>query len=1040
MAVDRNAVIKEAQKLAGKGQFDKAIAEWRKLVKDTPHDANIFNTIGDLCLKKNSKTEAVDAYRRAADILAEDGFTSKAIALYKKVLNIDPNQVEVHLKLGDMHAEKGLTGNALENYKVVTEYYTKLNKKAEALSIYQKMADLNPANISFRVKLAGMYTKEGMTAEAVKAYLDAADQHIAKEAFQDARQLFEKVLAADPENKAVYHKAGIVYFKEGKFDEARKSLKRAFEANPDNDELRDLYLEVLDKAGRSGDAEDVYRKLLSLDPSRADLHEKLYHISIAKKDYDKALVEAMFLAEQKIEAMDFAGAAEVLRGLIIVTHDPLQAAAALGDLFGKHGRARDGANELLTAAGALIERGSTDDAREVLNRALILSPGFSEAIEKLEGLGRGAAKAPTAAPKAPAARQAAPAEQELGSPVEELGAPLDELTVPTLEVEPPRPEAPAGPAEDPAVAGALSEVDVLTKYGLTAKAVEQLEGLVRKFPEAPSVRSRLLDLYRDQKKTDKAVLQALMLAELYEQRGQEAESRAVLGSALELAPGNAQIMAKLGMAPAEAEEPEAVETIEEPEAIETLSDEVEELPELPVPELDLEELAVPEEVEEIPLPRRARGRVVVPEPEEAEEVSFEPEPDFEEAVPVQEPLAGGDVAEVWAEAEFYYQQGLFDEARKHYERVLELKPGDRRAMERIVELTREKEDIQELTRLAEAVESLESIVEAGPGAAEEVVTQSDVDSVRSLMDQITDMRKEKRPSPRPPARPAPPPPPTARGEAEESFAGIMDDMAGEPAPGPAARRGAARPAPDEDEEMSFADLDEEMSGAAPAAPPKKAAEPAASDEAGDFFDLAAELRDELSATTEPKSTTAHEQSLDEIFEEFKAGVEAHEKKEDEDTHYNLGVAYREMGLLDDAISEFNMTNEGEPKFILSRYMLGLCYLENGDFETAITEIQNALGYSYSFGEASEERLGMHYDLGLAYQGVGNNTSALEEFQKVRNLDPSYREVASKLKDLQEGEYISLDAIKEDIEKEISFKFLEEGARIEREEKTRKSKK
>jgi tetratricopeptide (TPR) repeat protein len=185
---------------------------------------------------------------------------------------------------------------------------------------------------------------------------------------------------------------------------------------------------------------------------------------------------------------------------------------------------------------------------------------------------------------------------------------------------------------------------------------------------------------------------------------------------------------------------------------------------------------------------------------------------------------------------------------------------------------------------------------------------------------------------------------------------------------------------------------------------------------------------------------AHEQSLDEIFEEFKAGVEAHEKKEDEDTHYNLGVAYREMGLLDDAVSEFNMTNEGEPKFIQSRYMLGLCFLEKSDFETAITEIQNALGYSYSFGEASEERLGMHYDLGLAFQGVGNNASALEQFQKVYNLDPTYREVETKVHELQQGDFVSMDAIKEDIEKEISFKFLEEGARIEREEKTKKSRK
>ena len=61
MAVDRNTIIKEAQKLASKGQFDKAIAEWRKLIKETPNDPNLYNTIGDLCLKKNSKPEAVDA-------------------------------------------------------------------------------------------------------------------------------------------------------------------------------------------------------------------------------------------------------------------------------------------------------------------------------------------------------------------------------------------------------------------------------------------------------------------------------------------------------------------------------------------------------------------------------------------------------------------------------------------------------------------------------------------------------------------------------------------------------------------------------------------------------------------------------------------------------------------------------------------------------------------------------------------------------------------------------------------------------------------
>src|SRR5512139_128139 len=157
MAVDRNTIIREAQKLAGKGQFDKAIAEWRKLVREAPNDANIFNTIGDLCLKKNAKAEAVDAYKRAADILAEDGFTSKAIALYKKVLNIDPAKVEVHLALGDMNADKGLTGNALESYKLAADHYKQNKDMRKALTIYQKMADIKHKNEAFRLKLANMY-------------------------------------------------------------------------------------------------------------------------------------------------------------------------------------------------------------------------------------------------------------------------------------------------------------------------------------------------------------------------------------------------------------------------------------------------------------------------------------------------------------------------------------------------------------------------------------------------------------------------------------------------------------------------------------------------------------------------------------------------------------------------------------------------------------------------------------------------------------------------------------------------------------------
>lgn len=1021
MAVDRNTVIKEAQKFASKGQFDKAIAEWRKLVKESPNDANLFNTIGDLCLKKNSKAEAVDAYKRAADLLAEDGFTSKAIALYKKVLNIDPNVVDVHLALGDMNADKGLTGNALESYKLVADHYKKKNDMPKALGIYQKMADLSPANVAFRMKLADMYLKEGMQKEGVKAYLDAADQHVAKDAFQEARQIFEKVLAVEPNNKEVYHKAGIVYFKEGKFAEACKAFKPAFENDPENRELINLYLEALTKAGREEDASEVYKKLLVLEPSRLDLREKLYQIYLSKKEYDKALKHAVALAEHKAETVDFTGAAEILKGFITVTHDPVSGASALAELFSRLGRASEGARELVHAAEALIARGSPDDAREVLAKAAILAPDLNEVKEKLSDL--------SAAPAA-AKESAAPPVQEVIT--EEPEAVLQELPEQVVITPPPPVREAPHEEEDHSIVEALTEVDVLIKYGLGAKAVEQLEGVVRIYPENPRIRAKLLDLYREQKNIGKAVVQALMLAELYEKLGRQEESQTVLQAALELAPGNVQIMAKLGMS--EAEEPEVIETIEEPETIEMIP----EVPDLGIPELEIE---TPEEAafDELEIPAEAEEVL-------EEEILFE-EPETEAPAPVQEPISETDVAELWAEAEFYYQQGLFDEARKHYERILELKPGDHRAMDRVVEITREKEEYQEFSRLADAVEGLESIVEAGPGATEDTVTATDVDSVKSLLQGISEMRKEKKAASaeKKPAKAPAPEPVEETSEFEESFADIARELTSTTAPKvPSPPKTQHQEPVDETSEFeeSFADIARDLKNTAgPEASPLPSAEPQDAGDSSEFFDLAAELRDELSAAPAQRtSATSHDQSLDEIFEEFKKGVEDHEKKEDEDTHYNLGVAYREMGLLDDAISEFNMTNEGEPKFIQSRYMLGLCYMEKGDYETAITEIQNALGYSYSFGEASEDRIGMHYDLALAFQGVGNNPSALEEFQKVFAIDSSYRDVATKIQELQQGDYISLDEIKEDIEKEISFKFLEEGARIEREEKTKKIRK
>lgn len=961
MPLDRNAIIKEAQKLAAKGQYDKAISEWRRLAREFPKDANIYNTIGDLSLKKNAKDDAVDAYKKAADILSADGFTSKAIALYKKILNIDPKKVEIHIALADLNAEKGLVANALESYKIAADYYIQKNDMARALGIFQKMADLNPTNAVFRVKLAEMYLKEGLKKEAAKAFLEAADVHMSKEAFHDARQMFERVLAIDPNNKDVYFKAGVVYFKEGKFGEACKAFKPAFEADPSNNELFELYIDALSRAGREAEAEEVIRKVISQDATRLDLRERLLNILLSTKDYDRALSEASALVDLLTGDREYERAEGILKNFISQVPDNIGAYRKLADLYISIQREEDAAKAIINIADILISKGGREEARAELSRALEIFPGFSELREKLEDIERVQAPEPAEA----AISEASPVIET----TETTTVPAEPAGLEAIPSEPARPEA---AAEDPAVLEAFTEIEILLKYGLLSKAVEQLEGLVGKFPESLQVRTRLKDLYIEQGNTEKAAEQAIALADIYARLGMNDQAESVLRQGLEIAPDHSEILNRLGMAPSAAlAEPAPAASLEEALSLDEVIPPPFEIP-------TIEEPALP------PQP---------PEPPK--------EPAMPKDAPAFEPLATVDISEIWAEAEFFFQQGLFDEAKKRYEEILILSPDNKRARERLAELSREKEDVQEFSKLTEAVEGLEGLVPSdalqSAGFAE---STSDEEAVRTLMEEIKQLEKAKRGS----AHLEAPPPFEHKAEVADRKDGFFY---------PGTDLGTEAPAPSAEEEGSE-----------------------------DFFDLAAELRAELGdiSLQQRPSIPAEEQTLDDIFEEFKRGVEIQASREESDIHYNLGIAYKEMGLLDEAISEFLMTREGEPMFVESRHMLGLCFMEQGEYLKAATEIRNALGFLESLGGDQRQRIEMLYDLGLAYQGAGNTREALNAFQQVHDAAPSYRDTASKIKELQAGDFISLDQLKEEIEKEISTKFFEEGERIEKEEKTKKNEK
>ena len=107
MSIDKSRILEAAQQYTVRGQIQKAIDEWKKLITDTPNDANIFNTIGDMYLKyqttEQGKDEAISNYVKAAEIFQSSGFALKAIAVLKKILKIVPSSKDIYIRLGDLN-------------------------------------------------------------------------------------------------------------------------------------------------------------------------------------------------------------------------------------------------------------------------------------------------------------------------------------------------------------------------------------------------------------------------------------------------------------------------------------------------------------------------------------------------------------------------------------------------------------------------------------------------------------------------------------------------------------------------------------------------------------------------------------------------------------------------------------------------------------------------------------------------------------------------------------------------------------------------
>ncbi|HEV7860911.1 MAG TPA: tetratricopeptide repeat protein, partial [Pyrinomonadaceae bacterium] len=143
-----------------------------------------------------------------------------------------------------------------------------------------------------------------------------------------------------------------------------------------------------------------------------------------------------------------------------------------------------------------------------------------------------------------------------------------------------------------------------------------------------------------------------------------------------------------------------------------------------------------------------------------------------------------------------------------------------------------------------------------------------------------------------------------------------------------------------------------------------------------------------------------------IFDEYRTAVEQEEpptSEEDYETHYNLGLAYKEMDLVDEAVEEFQVAStlcapqDGTPRYLQCCNLLGHCFMRKGIPRLAIMWFKKGLD---ARGHTEDEYQALRYELGTAYERLGDIERAIETFTEVYGLSVSYRGVTDKLRELE----------------------------------------
>lgn len=951
MAFNKNKALESALKFLNQGKVAQAISEYRQILRHDAKDQATLMTVGDLYARQGDMPNAIEYFERLAQVYLADGFNSKAIAIYKKIAKLAPNELAPLERLADLYVQQGVLSEARPLYLQIAEAHLKANRAPKAVEVLHRLLEIEPESPRVQMRLAELYNVLGQKKEAAETYSNYAQRLLERGEAGEAEKLAERAIAVDASNPAALLLKGKCLVALNKTSEAIATLEKHPESDAGGD-VTNTIVELELKAGQVEKAADRARNQLLRGSSHCALLQHVAEVLIESGHGAQALP---LLAELR-DPMTEAGEQEKYVKLLTTAAERMPDDPAPLETLADFCRTNSDPSRLTSTLTQLAEiySASGDCARfEAVAQELIERNKDDERLsEKLKQLRTQEARPPQkqSAPKAePKQREQSQEQEEVLSSV-----PFVDLHAePQPKMERPTPvgdDAPPAALEEPLdeetqkfIAQALTDVDLFSSYGLTQKATNLLETVLERAPRHTPTLERLLDFYLGAGNERRTAELASQLEQIYTQRGDShnAERFSELRMRFQAAAGmSEEELPAAPPPPAPAASASAAVTEQvPPKEIPTASH-------AGLAEFEISALPVQEEHE----PAAPTQTAAAPVPA----ASATP------AVPSPQQSAASeevDLSDEWEAMLKDPAEALAESAPAKADAVKQQSSvGTPESTEEfVIDADALGEPEAEVTSLPAAHEELDPVVEAGSEPAQEAQAEATAQAEEFEFELVEETKPGK--------------------------AGVQstDDMIDE--------------------------LVAELDALEPPAPPVRPSKPAAAPTNGHRpAEVVAGVPPAALSSAPPIGMEALDE-LSEVFQEFRndIGEESADENEDLETHYNLGIAYREMGLLDEAIGEFQKVAKAIQKGKPFSYamncstLLALSFADKGEPKIAAMWYQRALDTP---GLDQESVLALRYDLGISLEQAGESRAALDSFRQVYAMNIDYRDVADRIAVLQ----------------------------------------